>query len=233
MVSTWINLVAVITTRFTFRSGDTAVPPAYFVADTFAELSSLGAESDIAYAKDTDLLYVFNIAWDSVILSLSSAALLASGNVFSSTNNEFQEILKVDKGIKFPATQVASSDANTQDDYEEGTWTPADGSGAGLTITIGNAVYIKIGKFVFISCFITYPPQANGAAAKITGLPFTVSANQSATTQGYGATGIGQQWVIQPSGVIMDVYNYAGAAITNAGLSNQAIVLAGCYTAGA
>lgn len=27
-------------------------------------------------------------------------------------------------GIKFPATQSASSDANTLDDYEEGTWTP-------------------------------------------------------------------------------------------------------------
>ena len=27
-------------------------------------------------------------------------------------------------GIKFPATQVASTDANTLDDYEEGTFTP-------------------------------------------------------------------------------------------------------------
>jgi hypothetical protein len=27
-------------------------------------------------------------------------------------------------GISFPATQSASSDANTLDDYEEGTWTP-------------------------------------------------------------------------------------------------------------
>ncbi len=38
-------------------------------------------------------------------------------------------------GITFPATQSASSDANTLDDYEEGTWTPSDGSGAGLSIT--------------------------------------------------------------------------------------------------
>jgi len=27
-------------------------------------------------------------------------------------------------GITFPATQSASTDANTLDDYEEGTWTP-------------------------------------------------------------------------------------------------------------
>jgi hypothetical protein len=32
-------------------------------------------------------------------------------------------------GISFPATQSASSDANTLDDYEEGTWTPSVGWG--------------------------------------------------------------------------------------------------------
>jgi len=40
-------------------------------------------------------------------------------------------------GIKFPATQVASSDANTLDDYEEGTFTPvlADATTGGNTAT--------------------------------------------------------------------------------------------------
>lgn len=32
--------------------------------------------------------------------------------------------------IVFPATQNASSNANTLDDYEEGTWTPTVGSSA-------------------------------------------------------------------------------------------------------
>jgi hypothetical protein len=39
-------------------------------------------------------------------------------------------------GISFPATQSASSDANTLDDYEEGTWTPTT-STAGYTIDDG------------------------------------------------------------------------------------------------
>lgn len=51
-------------------------------------------------------------------------------------------------GIKFPATQVPSADANTLDDYEEGTFTPTVAT-AGLAISVvRNAKYIKIGKFV-------------------------------------------------------------------------------------
>ena len=34
-------------------------------------------------------------------------------------------------GITFPATQSASTDANTLDDYEEGTWTPTVNSTGG------------------------------------------------------------------------------------------------------
>jgi hypothetical protein len=52
-------------------------------------------------------------------------------------------------GITFPATQSASTDANTLDDYEEGTWTPTQG--AGLTV-IGafssSGTYTKIGSLV-------------------------------------------------------------------------------------
>ena len=51
--------------------------------------------------------------------------------------------------VAFPATQVASADANTLDDYEEGTWSPqfSDGTNdATQSTTVGR--YIKIGKTV-------------------------------------------------------------------------------------
>ena len=54
-------------------------------------------------------------------------------------------------GITFPATQSASTDVNTLDDYEEGTWTPTDNSGAGLTLTVNYAKYVKIGKSVTVA----------------------------------------------------------------------------------
>ena len=55
-------------------------------------------------------------------------------------------------GITFPATQSASSDANTLDDYEEGTWTPNQGSG--LTVVgafSSSGTYTKIGRQITIT----------------------------------------------------------------------------------
>lgn len=77
--------------------------------------------------------------------------------------------------IKFPASQSASSDANTLDDYEEGTWTPADGSGASLSFTTVEGHYVKVGQLVSVAATLTYPSTANGSAAKISGLPFTLA----------------------------------------------------------
>jgi hypothetical protein len=79
-------------------------------------------------------------------------------------------------GITFPASVSASSNANTLDDYEEGTWTPVDGSGAGLTLTTGasNAFYVKIGSLVLASFRVLYPSTADGSTQAIGGLPFTV-----------------------------------------------------------
>ena len=78
-------------------------------------------------------------------------------------------------GITFPATQSASSDANTLDDYEEGTWTPVDASGAGITFTTATGYYTRIGQVVTGSFRVTYASGSVSAAqAAIGGLPFTV-----------------------------------------------------------
>jgi hypothetical protein len=59
-------------------------------------------------------------------------------------------------GISFPATQSASSDANTLDDYEEGTWTPTmtSQSGSITSYSTTNGTYTKIGNTVSINVFI-------------------------------------------------------------------------------
>jgi hypothetical protein len=82
-------------------------------------------------------------------------------------------------GISFPATQSASSDANTLDDYEEGTWTPVlqGSSTAGTyvydTIRTGG-VYTKIGNTVLIrgAIRVASTTSAGSGDARITGLPF-------------------------------------------------------------
>jgi len=67
---------------------------------------------------------------------------------------------------------LANTAANTLDDYEEGTWTPADDSGAGLTFQISSANYTKVGRIVNINCYIVVPTNSSTAQLVITGLPF-------------------------------------------------------------
>jgi len=82
--------------------------------------------------------------------------------------------------IKFPATQAPSADANTLDDYEEGTWSPAlasSGGGSGTYLTqLG--YYVKIGQFVWVSARISLTSKAGFTAGSVslTGLPFTIYA---------------------------------------------------------
>jgi hypothetical protein len=78
-------------------------------------------------------------------------------------------------GITFPATQSGSTDANTLDDYEEGTWTPTLGGTA--TYSIASGKYTRIGNSVFVQGIMTVVLIGTGSTTTISGLPF---AGQSA-----------------------------------------------------
>jgi len=79
-------------------------------------------------------------------------------------------------GIKFPASQDASSDANTLDDYEEGTWTPViTGSGTNPTVsyTGQSGRYTKIGRVVSVTCQLGTATISGGSGdLRVGGLPF-------------------------------------------------------------
>ena len=83
-------------------------------------------------------------------------------------------------GITFPATESASSDANTLDDYEEGTCTPTlfGASSAGTTTYVsqtGN--YTKIGRQVTVQVLLNVSAATGTGEVRIGGLPFTVGVN--------------------------------------------------------
>ena len=78
-------------------------------------------------------------------------------------------------GITFPATQSASTDANTLDDYEEGTWSPISGGTA--TYTTQNGTYTKIGNVVTVHFVFQVNVIGTGSTSSILGLPFTASAS--------------------------------------------------------
>ncbi len=82
-------------------------------------------------------------------------------------------------GISFPATQSASSDANTLDDYEEGTFTPVLASG-GNTYGFQIGKYVKVGKAVTIIGSINVSSRTTSANIfAIGGLPFTADTTAS------------------------------------------------------
>jgi len=135
-------------------------------------------------------------------------------------------------GITFPATQSASSNANTLDDYEEGTWTPVDGSGASLSFTALDARYTKIGRMVQCFAQITYPSTANTSPAAISGLPFTM-----ATTVGgaYGAFTVyttestASIWLNLSNTTTTNAYALGGASATNVTFSTDQFRLVWIY----
>jgi hypothetical protein len=87
------------------------------------------------------------------------------------------------EGITFPATQNASSDANTLDDYEEGNWTPTLNSFGGTGLTT-SGTYTKIGRLVYcrMSVFASGSNLTMTAGTStVTGLPFTPATDGAAT----------------------------------------------------
>ena len=81
-------------------------------------------------------------------------------------------------GVAFPATQSASSDANTLDDYEEGTHTTtASVSSGSITLSDNTLYYTKIGSLVSIAGLITVSSVSSPGGNVWFSLPFTVATN--------------------------------------------------------
>lgn len=82
-------------------------------------------------------------------------------------------------GVTFPATQSASSNANTLDDYEEGSWTPTIAtSGTQPTVSYSDRAgkYTKVGNVVTAVCSLRANISNVGSGYPIVqGLPFAES----------------------------------------------------------
>jgi len=110
-------------------------------------------------------------------------------------------------GITFPATQSASSDANTLDDYEEGTWTPTilwGGSDTGAVYTLQVGTYTKIGNVVYFQGFsqITTQSSATGNFS-VGGLPFTSRNTTNLITLCHAGIDNASSNITQPKGRIL------------------------------
>jgi hypothetical protein len=139
-------------------------------------------------------------------------------------------------GVDFSATgQAAGMTSELLADYEEGTWTPTDQSGAGLTLTFTAAEmrYTRIGRNVFIQGRITYPSTVSGATALIGGLPFISNAsNRAGISLGYNNFAADYVPFVSSGSSLIEFYVVAGsgAQATNANLSASTFAFSGTYT---
>jgi hypothetical protein len=127
-------------------------------------------------------------------------------------------------GIAFPATQSASTDANTLDDYEEGTWTPA---GNGITYSTADGSYTKIGRVVTARFTIVFPSTGSGSLARVSGLPFTTT-NTGTDPEFGGAiayTNLGSSFVVFAfaNTTTIQFNDFSGNAIVNATFSAKSV----------
>lgn len=162
--------------------------------------------------------------------TLSSTLGVTGATTLSSTLEVTGAITATAGQIVFPATQNPCAGANCFDDYEEGTFTLTDGSGASLSLTtVQTPAYTKIGNRVCVDFAITYPATANGSNASLTGLPATVGANSTGLATGYGDQGAAFTLLANTGAVTVYPYSVSGVRLTNANLSGKTIYGSGCY----
>jgi len=134
--------------------------------------------------------------------TIKGATTIAVGNATPSASGA---------GITFPATQSASTDANTLDDYEEGTFTPVlqNSASGNAVMTLQEGWYTKIGRVVTFAIQIDWSGKGSWTGnTRIAGLPFTARPN----TGGYG-------WpnAVQMSSTLTTPFTYAIEANTSHG----------------
>lgn len=170
-----------------FGAGSAAAPSIAFAADTDTGLYS-SSGNVLGFAAGGAAKATLSSTVLSVLIALTLTGLLT-----------------VNAGIAFPATQVAVADANTLDDYEEGTTTPtlsfATAGNSSFSYVTQICHYTKIGNHVLCAWQFTFTPTiGTGSGNFQIALPFTAvtSINFSGSV---GSLGSNFTWTASRTGV--------------------------------
>jgi len=162
---------------------------------------------------------------DAVKIDSAQNVTVSAGNLVIGTSG---------KGIDFSATPGTGT-SELLADYEEGTWTPTDASGAGLVFTTQDARYTKVGRLVTISASITYPVTADASDAIIAGLPFTTFNGTSGVDGGgtsFTDSATSLMFLVAKNTTSFDIRaNAGGATRKNVNMSTLTIRFTLTYTA--
>lgn len=174
-------------------------------------------------------------ALDSAVVHDTGVETIAGNKTFTGTT-ALQALLDISNAaagqVKFPAAQNASADANTLDDYEEGTWTPSIGGTATYTAQAGT--YTKIGRLVFITCQLGVDVIGTGSTFSISGLPVNATASSSlsvANAQSLATAVVSLEARASVGTVLLAGYTAAATAPNTLAIlgNNTSITISGCY----
>tara|TARA_B110000093_G_scaffold39914_1_gene42154 strand:- start:195 stop:1292 length:1098 start_codon:yes stop_codon:yes gene_type:complete len=127
-------------------------------------------------------------------------------------------------GIDFSAT-AGSGTSELLDDYEEGTWTPT----SGVSLTVNQATYTKIGRLVHIIADIQFSASSSGSGAYIS-LPFAgvVNSYNSGSMNYTTYTNNVATVNLEPSGLYFRA-NQTGNILGYASVSSKRFIFAATY----
>jgi hypothetical protein len=190
-------------------------------------------------------------------LPATAGTIQVSGAAISGTTGTFTGLLDISAAtagqIRFPATQNASSNANTLDDYEEGTFNVGLTPGSGSITLFGGGNgnggrYVKIGRLVFITIWVRVNSVSSPSGSlTLTGLPFApiddgVEARSAILCTGYnwntGRTDLGALTMACNSGTTSVQFSNFAVTSWSSQTTPQAswvqsgteIYINGCYT---
>lgn len=196
-------------------------------ADKASNLSDL---ANLATAR-TNLMGVSATTDNAVSRYDGATGSIQNSGVIINDNNDVTGARDISptRGIKFPATQNPSSDANTLDDYREGQTTPTVTADTGTITTSSCTVnYTKVGRQVHFNAVIAITAAGTGTGAITMPLPFTATAAAAASVREVGSTGVAGAASIASGAASCRVVRYDNASLIVSGYS---IYVSGTYTA--
>jgi hypothetical protein len=182
-----------------------------YASTTMAGIYANGATStSLYYMIPSGQNHFFGIA------DVTKMTLNSDGNIKLSNNISVGGATPTTSGagITFPATQSASSNAKTLDDYEEGTttvtFTPSTSGTITLNASYNKISYTKIGRVVTVTgeFLVSGVSSPVGTSVDIGNLPFSAG-SAVADASGFGILNLGTAGVIggrvYSSGVVLDL----------------------------
>jgi len=205
------------------------VPYTFANATTTIALSNLDANFNTPVTIGNTTVGLGNTVTTIGNLTLTNATITSP--TFSSptiTNN--LTFSTSNAGIVFNNSSALTN--STLNDYEIGSWTATDQSGAGLSLTSTLCLYCKVGRMVFIYGYITYPTTASSANVQIGGIPFVTTGTGNYPTGVLRWSGASSAYAtIEAASNYITLRSAASTSILNNAVSNSGFTFSMNYYA--